>query len=692
MAEVVDGNYFALAGVATVLGRGLMAHDDRPDSSLVAVISQPFARDWFGSSSSPIGQHLALNGTTFTVVGVTTALGSSSFLGASVDVWVPLAHADALLNRGWRTNVDERWFTTYALPTGGAGEVEARLAAAASALTRRYPDTWRDRRLRTIAGTIIAGSQRRAAIVVAATLSALAALILVVAAANLGGLLLAHAAADKRAAAIHLSLGCGRRALARRLLIEGAALGMIASILAVGGYAWTRMWFANIALFPTLALRLELARPSSVALWALVGGLFLGAALAVGPAFWAMRIDPAEALRDAGSRAIGNRGLARTRRVMVALQVAVSLVLVVGAALFTRSLAALVNVDVGFERSRLIAMDFDVEPSSVPQSALPALAREAVARVSALPGITNVAMSNRAPIDPSTPTVEVQTRPGAPPVGDVSIYLATPGYFEAIGLPLLSGRSFSQAEAERNADVVIVNQTLGARLWPHDDAVDRVLTLVDGRKTLRVVGVARDSKYRALGEPPRPHIYRPTAPALSLTLLARTAGDPYESLRAIQQALDGVGPGLVGFFPRTLTDHVAVELLPTRAAAAAAQWIGALALLFSCVGLYGLVSWFVELRRREIGIRMALGASARDVRALIVKHSLQAALPGTIGGLLMSVALARLSRAALFGVGPLDLAAFGAALAAIVIVVAGASYVPSRRATRVDPAMTLRLP
>jgi predicted permease len=688
MAEVVDGDYFALAGVTTIVGRGLMAADDRAGSPRVAVIAQPFWRDRLASSASALGQTVALNGEAFTIVGVARVLGSSSFLGASVDVWVPLAHADPVLNRGWRTNAADRWFTSYVLAVSSLAETEARLANAANDLARLFPDPWRDRRLQTIAGTVLVGNQRRTVVMLAAILSAFALLILMVAAANLGGLLLARAAAGRRTVAIHLSLGSGRSAAARRVLIEGAVLGLGAAALTLAAYAWARTWFSEVGVLPTLALRLDLAPVSAVATFVVAGGLASGIALAIGPALWASRVDAAAALRDEGTRATGGRSIAGTRRALVAVQVALALVLVVGAALFTRSLDALSNVDAGFDRSRLVAMDFDVEPSLTPPSQFPGLAREALTRVSAIPGITGVAMSNRAPIDQSTPAIEVRSG-DAPVVADVSMYLATPGYFDTIALALTAGRSFTQTEADAEADVVIVNEALAERLF-RGDAIDRVLTLVADQKTVRVVGVARNSKYRALAEPSRPHLYRPTSPRLSLTLLARTSGDPYESLRVIQQTLDGIGPGLVGFFPRTLRDHVEIELLPTRAAAGAARWLGVLALVLSAVGLYGLVAWFVELRRREIGVRMALGASARDVRTLVVKQALKTALPGLVVGLLLAAGLGTLARTALFGVTPFDPVAVAAAIGALVLLVSLGSYLPSRRATRLDPAAVLR--
>jgi hypothetical protein len=273
-------------------------------------------------------------------------------------------------------------------------------------------------------------------------------------------------------------------------------------------------------------------------------------------------------------------------------------------------------------------------------------------------------------------------------LSDVTFYLVTAAYFDTVGIPLIAGRGFSTAESESRADVVVVNAALAAALWPRGDAIDRTIYVTD--TALRVVGVARDAKYRTITESGRPHFYRPTPPALGLTLLARTADDPRAALRALQQTLDTVGPGLVGFFPRTLDDHLAIELLPTRAAAAAATGLSAVALVFSGIGLFGLVSWFVAMRSREIGIRLALGASAGSIRALVVGHAVRTALPGLIAGAFLAVALALLARTALFGVAPLDPAAFAAGIVALVMVVAAAAYGPSRRASHIDAASLLR--
>jgi putative ABC transport system permease protein len=570
-------------------------------------------------------------------------------------------------------------------------EVEARLAGAAADLARLLPDDWRHRRLATAPGSMLAGNQRDAVVMLVAVLGGLSALILLTAAANLGGVLLARAAATRRQSAIHLSMGASRAALVRRQLIEGALLGTAASGIALALYAWARVALAEVALLPTLALRIDLPFDLWLVGIVLVAGTVTGLLLAGGPALWGARVDLAGTLGDSHARGGDGATLTRMRRALVSTQLALTLVLVVGAAIFSRSLAAMVHADLGFARDGLIALDFDLEPFSAAKGDLPAFAREALSRVAALPGVTATTMSNRAPVDQSTPTLEVRAGSGeGEALGDVTVATVTFGYFDTVGIPLLAGRAFLPGEIEAAAEVAIVNESLARRLWPGETAIGRGLYLTDQRVLVRVVGVAADAKYRTITENGRPHVYRPIPPRLGLTLLARTTADPRATLRSIQHTLDGIGPGLVGFFPRTADDHLVVQLLPTRAAAGSAALLSPLALLLSAVGLYGLVSWFVVLRQREIGVRMALGASPVDIRVMIVRQALRAALPGMIAGVAAAASLSLVARSVLFGIARFDPVALGAGLGALILVVALAAYAPSRRATAVDPATALR--
>ena len=691
MVEVVDGGYFGLVGARMILGRELVSTDDRSGAPPVVVIGEGLWRRRFGADPSIVGRMLDVNRVTFTVVGVTAASGSASALGAGVDAWAPLAQGEALLSAGWRTDLGARWFSVFVLPSASTAEVEARLSGASAELARRHPEVWRGRALRTDAGGLVTGSQRRGVATLAWILAILATLILAVGAANVGGLLLARAAAAERHTAIHLSMGAGRAAIIRRLLFEGVLLGWIGGGIAVALYVWARRALAQVTLLPTLALRLDLPLDGAGVMTVVLFSGLAGALLAVGPALWSVRAQHAAALGGGHARAIGDRGASRVRRVLVATQISVSLALVIGAALFSRSLGALETVDVGFSKRGLVAMDFDLEPAGPPGQAA-TLARTALELASLAPGVTAAAMSNRAPIDGSTPLVEVRRERSGAPVGDVTMYQATPHYFETVAVALLAGRAFTAEECGRAADVVIVNESLARRLWADGDPIGRSLVVGASERVVRVVGVARNSKYRSIAETGQLHLYLPTPPGFHLTLLARTTGDPREALRALQQALDRAGPGVVGFFPRTLDDHLEIELLPTRAAARAAAGLGSVALVMSTVGLYGLVSWFVERRRREIGVRLAIGARPADIVQLVVRQTAAAAAPGLAAGIGLAAVLGVVARSALLGIGPLDPTAFAAGVAALTAVVGIAAGLPSWRASRVDPTVALRDP
>ena len=454
LAEVVGGRYFDIIGLAISAGRPLVAGDAAAGAPPVIVISDTLWRDRYGRDPGAVGATLQLNGRAFTVVGVTRNASTSSLLGGSVDAWITVAHADAMLDRDWRTNVERRWWTTilHVPPQEGGGaaaRLDAALGRATAELAIQLPEAWRERRLTAIPGTLLTGSQRTAAITLSIVLGAFAALILAAAAANVSGLFLAAAAAERGRAAIQLAIGSGRSAVVRRHLIEGAMIGAGSGAVAMALYAWIRLRLAFVAVLPTLSLRLDLPLDAPLILSTVAAGALVGVLLALGPAVWLMRLDLAQTLRNGFGRPSG-AGLSRSRRILVAAQVAISIALLAGATLFTRSMATLETLDVGFPRHGLIAMDFDLEPSAPSTSMLPALALDALVRTASIPGVTATAMANRAPIDSSTPRLTVAL-PGSrgPALDDVTMYRVTDRYFETVGLPIVRGRAFSAAETAR---------------------------------------------------------------------------------------------------------------------------------------------------------------------------------------------------------------------------------------------------
>ena len=697
LAEVIGGQYFEIIGLEVPVGRPLVDGDAAPGALPVMVISDTLWRDRFHRDPAAVGDTMLLNGRAFTIVGVTTGASTSSLLGASVDAWITVAHADAMLDRDWRTNAERRWWTTIVYFKPGSGsrepgterpEFSASLERATADLAAQWPDGWRERRLITVAGTVLTGTQRTAAATLSLVLSAFALLILSAAAANASGLFLAAAAAERARAAIQLAIGSGRGAIVRRHLIEGLVLGAGGGIAALALYTWVRRQLAEIAVLPTLSLRLDLPLDAQMAAATIGAGALVGTLLALGPSVWMIRLDLAQTLRD--GRSAGGAALSKTRRLLVAAQVAISIALLAGASLFARSMETLATLDVGFPRHGLIAMDFDLEPSA-PAAMLPALAREALDRAQAVPGVVAAAMASRAPIDSSTPQLAVKV-PGTSGrvIDDVTFYTITERYFDTVGLPIVHGRAFTAADSARANDAVIVNETLARQLWPEGDALDRGLELPSEQRRVHVVGIARDSKYRSLSEPPRPHLYRPTPAGFSLALLVRTEDDPRRTILAVQDALNGVGPGVLGFFPRTLDDHLSIDMLTTRASARAATTLGAIALILSAAGLYGIVMWFVEVRRREIGVRVALGASANHVRRLVVHQAVVAAAPGVVVGVVMAIALTAFGRSLFVGIGAFDPVSLLVGITTLAAIVLAASYLPSRRATEVDPVIVLK--
>jgi predicted permease len=441
-----------------------------------------------------------------------------------------------------------------------------------------------------------------------------------------------------------------------------------------------------IALLPTLSLRLQLPDP-----WALLPALVLagtaaGVLVAVGPAVWTRRQLRTFRLH-AGGRGTGDRGVTRARRLLVAAQVAVALVLVIGAALFARSADRLSHADLGVDSTGLVALDFDIEPHEAAGQPPGFLAAEALRQTRGLPGVVAAAMANRAPVDSSTPTTTVAGESTPARSIDVTVNTVTAGYFETVGTPLLAGRSFSDDDGDA---VAIVNAALARRLWTEGDALGRTLHLVSEGRMVQVIGVARDARYRNISESGLPHVYLPTRPAFGLALLVRTSRDPRRLLLDVQDALDGIGAGVTGFFPRTHDDHLAIQRLPTRVASTTAAWLSGLAMVLCAAGLYGLVTWLVTLRQTEMAVRLALGATRRDVERLVLRQALAAAGPGLVAGILLAFAGAVLARGMLHGLEAVDVIAVPGGIAAVLALVGGASWWPARRAGRTDPATALR--
>jgi predicted permease len=686
LIDVSLGALHDVLGLPALRGRLLTRDDDVPGRPRVLVASEGFWRTHLGASDDALGRVVAINGLDYTLVGVAPTTPSLGFFGVSAAGWVPAATADSLLTRGWRSTPDARAFIAL-VKSGTSGpqpQLNGQLTTVATNLARLWPDRWRERQLRLDDGLLVTGDLRRMSVLIAAVLSTLAALLLVVSATNVGGLVFAQASTRRRAMAVKAALGARPGTLVAGTLAEGALLGAMSGIAALILYGWFTQVAQSIDVLPTITLRIDLPWNIEVAGLTMCAGIAAGLATTLLPALSASRMASTRSdglsLRQSGDATAGG-----ARRWLLAAQVAAAIVLVMGATLFTRSLDAVGDATVGLDVEHLAAFDFDIEPVGVAAEDLPSLARTALERVRELPGVAAAAMASRAPVDQSTPSGDVRAVANSRDVvlRDVTRLEVTPGYFDTVGLVGLSGRLFSSADVSR--PVAVINETMARRL----DGATTFTDLTSGT-AFEVVGVVADAKYRTLTELSQPHYYSPTEPQFHLALLVRAHGDPAALFEPVQRALDTTGPGVQGFFPRTGLDQLRPVLFPTIVSAGVARALGLLAGALATLGLFGLLSWLVQSRRHEWGLRIALGASPGDLRRLVLSHAWRAAWPGALTGLALATLAAWLARGQIVGLTLLDPVVLLVVPTTIVSVVLVASWLPGRRAGRTSATELLR--
>lgn len=700
LGEVVSGGYLSMLGARTLLGRPLTAADDRAGAPPVAVISEVLWRRRFDAQPSAIGRTVRMNATNYTIVGVTAASFAGSFVGAPIDAWVPIATSGQTLGPGWNDDRSKRSLSLIGRLRPGVSLEQARadLQIVNESLEREFRPAVHLAAIEVAPGTLAAGDQRRLARTFLSLLLGLVALVLLLACANVGNLLVARLFGRRRELAIRVALGGSRGRIARMLVAESLLLSTAGGAAAMLLTLWTTRAFMSITPLPTLTLRLQIQPDLRVTGVAVLATIVCAAVLAAVGALQAMRPQIAPALNEESAGSIGGRSPRRMRGALAALQITASLLLLVGAALFVRSARHAEAIELGFDPSGVVVLDVEAsrwtrgEPSR-------RFFDEVVRRVAALPGVESVATSSRAPLDSSTPLARVNPGAPVPATADltsttVSALVVGTRYFDVVRTPLLSGRAFNERDVPGAPAVVIVNDTLAARLWPGTSAVGRRLWLDPhmSAEACVVVGVARNSKYLTLGEEPRGHIYLPFAqhPNPDVALLVRSGNSLDRTANEVQAVLHALDPDVQGFFTRTLTEHVSVSLLPVRLATSLSLVVAGLALALASLGLYALVSFVVAERTNEIGLRMALGATAREVLLLVLGYGVRLAGLGLAIGVPVALAASQLLGALLYGVSPTDPLVFAAAPIVIVCVALAACYIPARRAMRLDPLVALR--
>jgi putative ABC transport system permease protein len=708
--EVVTANYFELLGVSIPLGRGFIETESAvAGGAPVVVLSDSLWQQRFGASPTVVGERITLSNLQYTVIGIAPAGFAGTVPGIVTDFWVPLTMVESFVFSGVQWSSDEnpgrsrlerrgtRWlFVKGRLADGRTvDEARAQIDTIIARLARDYPATNKDLMVSVLPAADIRFHPMLDGYIEAASAGLLAAvaLVLLIACANVANLLLARGTARRRELAIRTAVGASRATLVGQLLAEGLILA-----LAGGALGLLIAWWAGRALtgvgtdvFP-IPVRFEFAIDGTVLAFALFASAVTALLFGLLPALSSSRPELVPALKDQ-AEGDGARRFSM-RDALVVGQLALSLTLLACGALLARGLVTARSVDLGYDPDRVASLSFNLQMNGYDAERATALRDRALQALRTVPGVVAVSYASRLPLSPDinvSGIVVPEHHNPADPDTPVDVVAIGAGYFEAVGVPLVAGRSFSEQDTSNGRKVAIVNETMARTFWPNASALGgRVHT--DGRSSepYEVVGIARDHKVRSVGETPRPYLHLPGGPSSGVGLIVRTAGPAASLLGTLRQTVLALEPSVVFTEDVAASEVAATTMAPTRIGAMVVGAFGLLALVLAAVGLYGVVSYSVSRRIREVGIRLAVGATPAEVLRLVFVQGIRLAVVGTLLGALLAAAAGQLLESLLYGVSAIDPLAFTVASAILLLVAVVANLVPALAASRVDPLRALR--
>ena len=694
---LVSGEFFTTLGVGAALGRTLRLDEAQAGHNHVLVLTDGYWRRKFGGDRGVIGRKLQLSAEDYEIVGVMPP-GFRDFFGRQVDLWSPIVFQPADFGDNRRTNEYLQFIARLA-----PGVTEARAQAELHTLARQlrttytnsYAPDW-DLQVTSLNDEARGGIRRSLLVLLGAV-----GFVLLIACANVANLQLARIAARARELAVRVALGASPTRLMRQLLTESVLLslagGAVGSLLAAWGVP------ALLALNPrnlpdASVLHADVRVFGFTLAVSLVAGLLFG----VMPALQLGRADLHDALKEGGRGAVGDRGSLRLRRGLVVTTVALALTLLAGAGLLIRSFSRLVGVDPGFQSDHLLTFTVSLPEAKYPNDTVRAAVLERLnAAIAAAPGVVGAGGTSNIPFSGNWSSASFNVEgyvppPNAPmPWGDMRA--VTPSYLPAIRAPLKAGRQFTNADRVGIGRVAIVDESLVRRYWPNTDPVGKRITF--GRLTdstprwITVVGVVGHTLHTGFDDDQtRVQVYFPVAqiPQRSFGFTVRTSGDPLAALPSLRAAVRAVDADLPLASVNTMDDLITQTTGPRRFAVLLLGGFAGLAVVLAMIGLYGVMSYTVTQRTRELGVRLALGAAASEVLSLVMRQGVWLAVLGVGIGLVAALALTRVMKSMLFGVGATDPVTFVIMPLVLIAVALLASYLPARRATRVDPIDALR--
>ena len=708
ITSFVTGNYFSSLGLEPALGRLILPTEGTvPGSDPVLVLGYSYWQERFGGDRDIVGKQVEVDGHPLTVVGVAPK-GFRGLYGGAIDVqaYLPInMFSVEQRNGGWATDRASR--SLYVMgrlkPGASPDQAQASLDVIAARLLKQYPKDWQGSTIETLpseaANALYDPSRHsyRVARLAAGLFLAMAALVLLIACFNVANLLLARATAREHEMAVRAALGASRSRLRRQVFAETVLLAILGGSAGIAAGSVTAAMLSSIRLHVAIPVRLDFSFDWQVFLFALACAALAGIVVGPLPAARASRADAIDSLRS-GPRNIAP-GRQYFRNLLVVGQLAISLILLVVAGLFVRSFQKATELDLGFDPRHVLNISIEPGQLGYDHNRGRALYKDLLARVRTLSGVQAASLAFTFPGSEYAENERVYVEGHLAPPGQAGPFISdnsvSPGYFKTMGIPIVEGRGFQETDTQSAPRVAIVNQTMAREFWPDEDPIGRRFKLaVDSDAWIQIVGVARDSRVQDLTAKVSPYFYLPLDQDYCqlVTLQVRTLDTPEAMARGIEEQVQILAPGLPVFGVQTMEQALNSPngFFHYWLGSVLASVLGFSGLLLAVVGVYGVVSYSANQRTHEIGVRIAIGAPKGEVLRLVVGQGLKLALIGAAMGILGALGLTRFLSNLLYGVTPIDPLTFVVVTMILVGTAGFASYLPARRATRVDPMAALR--
>jgi predicted permease len=700
---MVSGNYFDVLGVKAARGRTFLPEEDStPGTHPVIVLSHALWQRRFGGDPSIVGKTLTFNSQGFTVIGIAPPNFRGTFAIGASDFWVPMAMHDQVLNGTLLKWFNERRALLFNVigrlkPGVTPAQAQAALQTIGRRLEQEYPkqNEKRNVMLVPLSQSTINPNQRDLFVRAGGLMTTVVGLVLLIACANVANLMLARSTARRKEIAIRVAIGAGRMRIIRQLLTESVLLAVLGGALGLFLAYWATelLWAFRPPFFNQndLSLRLDGRVLAYTTLISLLTGIIFGLA----PALQSSRTDLVTELKEKSGPPKQTHRRFNLRNLLVVAQVALSLVALIGAGLFLRSLSNAQRLNPGFETEKMMVMSFDLGAQGYNETRGREFDRQVQARVEGIPGVRSAAVASNPPLNPGLlRSVFIEGQEPAAGGHGILTLVTTVGtkYFETMGIPVLKGRDFGATDQENSVKVVVVNEAFARRFWPNEDAVGKRFSFFGDDFQTEVAGVVRNSDLVNLGEDPRPIAYLPLSQnyAAGITLHVRTDVDPRTVLPTVRREVQALDPNLPLIAVSPISEVLDQVLWAPRMGAALLVVFGLLALVLAAVGIYGVLAYSVSQRTHEIGLRMALGAQRGDVLKMIVRQGMTLTLIGVVIGLVAAFLVTRFMESLLYGVAATDPVTFMGVSLVLAAVALLATFIPARRATRVDPMIALR--